>query len=93
MYVRSAGLGRYRRRGFGDGEKMGPPVDPNMPIPEPDVQQQIADLWDRLFAVQQQPASSTPVSSGSFSDFVNANAGKIALAGVAMFAFALAVKR
>ena len=39
-------------------EMMGPPVDPSQPVTTPDVQQQIADVWDYLW---NSPAASAPV--------------------------------
>jgi hypothetical protein len=56
---------------------MGPPVDPSQPIPAPDVQQQIADVWDSLFKLQDTvaagaaapaPTSSAPESFSAWLD-------------------------
>lgn len=92
-YVRAGriGLGRYRRAGLGDmlPAPMGPPVDPNAPVTPPDVQQQIADLWDSIFAMQ--PA--TPAPAPSFSQWINAHAGTVAIAGIGFFVLMAAVKR
>ena len=83
MYV-STGLSGYRpRRGLG----LNCPGDPGCPgnvqpttPTSPDVQQQIADLWDSVFQIQVAPAATFPTTMSSW---LTTNGSKIAIgAGV-----------
>jgi hypothetical protein len=78
MYGLQSGLG---------AEAMGPPVDPNVPVTPPDVQQQIADVWSFLGAQSSAvPAvTSVPVATPqTFSQWLNANS-TMAVVGVTAF--------
>jgi hypothetical protein len=83
----------YGLRGLG-AEAMGPPVDPNVPVESPDVQQQIADVWSYLFEQPGQVAiAPTPgASASSFTQTLNANAGKIAIGAGVFLALVLFAK-
>ena len=66
---------------------MGPPVNPNVPLEPPDVQQQIADVWAYLWS---QPA---PVAGPqTMTQWLNANGGKVAIGAVAFFAVVMFAK-
>jgi hypothetical protein len=80
----------YGLRGLG-AEAMGPPVDPNAPVSSPDVQQQLADIWDTIFSQAQPPVASSGGGS-SFTQTLNQNAGKIAIGAGAFLALALFAK-
>lgn len=96
-------------QGLGATEAMGPPRDPSQPVEPPDVQQQIADLWARIFAQGDQTdcgcGVSVPVGATcpllradcggaqSFTQTLNANAGKIALGAGAFFLVMAMAKR
>lgn len=75
------------------GEAMGPPRDPSQPVEAPDVQQQIADVWAYLFEGPGAPVAAAPRESiaPTFTETLNANAGKVALgAGALLLVLALA---
>jgi hypothetical protein len=80
-------------------EAMGPPVDPSQPTTPPDVQQQIADVWDFLFnppAADQTPDPATaaaPASSGGFLDWLKAHETAVIAAGLGFFALAIFAPR
>ena len=88
MYI-STGMSGYRR-GLG-AEAMGPPVDPNASVQAPDVQQQIADVWSYLWS---QPAAvaTTTVAAPSMTQWLNQNAGKVAIGAVAFVGLMLFAK-
>lgn len=77
--------------GLGAAEAMGPPRDPTLPIEQPDVQQQIADVWAYLWS-NTPDTQAIPSSGPSFTQVLNQNAGKIAL-GAGAFLLLLAVKK
>jgi hypothetical protein len=84
----------YGLRGLGDvmpPVAMGPPVDPSVPVQPPDVQQQIADVWSYLWS--QPTATAAPVAtSQTFSQWLNANAGKAAIGVAAVLALVFVAK-
>lgn len=69
-------------------EAMGPPVDPTVPVTGPDVQQQIADLWDSMFS-QGTPVAATPAPAGSMTSWLNVNSGKVAIGAAAFLGLML----
>lgn len=86
----------YGIRGLG-AEAMGPPVDPNTPVTPPDVQQQIADLWDSIFSMGELGAGSggvmTPAPAPSAGAWLNANAGKVAIGAAAFLGLVMVAKK
>ena len=98
MYVRSNGMGAYRR-----GLGLNCPGDPgcsdpaNWQQPEPgSTQGQINSLWDYIAGISSSTAVpvSVPASSGSsITTWVNQNAGKIGIAAAVLLFWGMAVKR
>jgi hypothetical protein len=85
----------YGLKGLGDvtfPEAMGPPVDPNVPVQPPDVQQQIADVWSYLGSQPGTVATVAPATSQTFSQWLNANAGKAAIGVAAVLALVFVAK-
>lgn len=72
-------------------EMMGPPVDPNQPVSAPDVQQQIADVWDYLWSSPQTSAVPVVVTGSWISGVSNST---VAIGGAALILlFALGRRR
>ena len=82
---------RVYRATLGTAEKMGPPPDPNTPEPAPDVQQQLADIWDSVFKIQEAAASpAAPAAAApTTADWITAHQAAILAAGAGLFALAL----
>jgi len=89
------------RQGLGMMEKMGPPVDPNTPIPESSgsmldqLQAEIEALYYYTGAGQQPRESVGPIAGESergFTSFLNQNAGKIMIGAGAFVALMLFAK-
>jgi len=98
MYIGSTvkGFGRYRGMGQAGplytcptGEQVFSSSDCPGGQPAPDVQQQIADLWSMIS--NPSPVAAAP-SSGSFTDWLNANGKTVALLGGGIFAVLLLAK-
>jgi len=84
----------YGLRGGLGAEAMGPPVDPTLPVESPDVQQQIADIWDSIFKMGEPGGVMTPAPAPapSAGAWLNQNAGKVAIGAAAFLALVMLAK-